>query len=151
MNNYNNGPVPPFPNNQPGVPPYYIPPTRHPGSGFATASLVLGIIAILTAFVGTVYPPVICAGLSVLLALLSRGGDRVLLPNARVGVITAVLGLVVNIVVVISAFLLIFTNPEANRQFHDQLNRYYEQFYGESFDDAIEEIREGFTGGLNGQ
>ena len=76
MDNYNNGPIPPWQNGNSGVPPYYAPPTRHPGSAFATASLVLGIIAILSAFTGTVFPPLVCGGLSIILALLSKGNDR---------------------------------------------------------------------------
>lgn len=50
MDSYNNGPVPPYQNNGSGYPPYYTPPTRHPGSSFATASMVLGIIAVISAF-----------------------------------------------------------------------------------------------------
>ncbi len=141
MDNYNNGQIPPWQNNNSGVPPYYAPPTRHPGSAFATASLVLGILAILSAFTGTVFPPIICGGLSIILALLSKGNDRAMLPNAKVGVLTAILGLIVNVLIVASSFLLLFTNPNMQEEFHDQLNQYYEYFYGESFDDAWDEIQ----------
>lgn len=141
MDNYNNGPIPPYQNNNTGYPPYYTPPTRHPGSGFATAALVLGLLSILTAFVGTVYPPIVFAGLAIILGLLSKGNDKVMLPNAKVGVVTAVLGLVVNVLVVASALVMIFTDPATNKRFHDQLNQYYEAFYGESFDDAWNEIQ----------
>lgn len=85
MDNYNNGPIPPYQNNNSGYPPYYTPPTRHPGSSFATASMILGIIAIISAFFGTVYPPIICGGLAVILGLLSKGNDKAMLPNAKVG------------------------------------------------------------------
>lgn len=146
MDNYNNGQIPPWQNSNSGVPPYYAPPTRHPGSGFATASMVLGILAILSAFTGTVFPPLICGGLSVILALLSKGNDRAMLPNAKVGVLTAVLGLVVNVLIVASAFLLLFTNPDMQKEFHDQLNYYYEYFYGESFDDAWDEMEDIYGG-----
>ena len=111
MDNYNNGQIPPWQNNNSGIPPYYTPPTRHPGSSFATASMVLGILAILSAFTGTVFPPVIFGCLSIILALLSKGNDRAMLPNAKVGVLTGILGLIVNILIVASSFLLLFTNP----------------------------------------
>ena len=146
MDNYNNGPIPPWQNGNSGVPPYYAPPTRHPGSAFATASLVLGIIAILSAFTGTVFPPLVCGGLSIILALLSKGNDRVMLPNAKVGVLTGILGLILNVLVVASAFLLLFTEPELKEDFHRQLNQYYEYFYGESFDDAWEEMEDIYGG-----
>lgn len=143
MDNYNSGPVPPFSNNNSGYPPYYTPPTRHPGSGFAAASLVMGILSVLTAFLGTVFPPIVTAALAVLFALLSKGNDRVLLPNAKVGIVTAIGGFVVNILVVGSVIVLLFTNPDMKESFHDQLNRTYESLYGESFDDALDQLREG--------
>ena len=146
MDNYNNGPIPPWQNGNSGVPPYYAPPTRHPGSAFATASLVLGIIAILSAFTGTVFPPLVCGGLSIILALLSKGNDRAMLPNAKVGVLTGILGLILNVLVVAGAFLLLFTEPELKEDFHRQLNQYYEYFYGESFDDAWDEIEDIYGG-----
>ena len=146
MDNYNNGPIPPWQNGNSGVPPYYAPPTRHPGSAFATASLVLGIIAILSAFTGTVFPPLVCGGLSIILALLSKGNDRAMLPNAKVGVLTGILGLTINVLVVASAFLLLFTEPGLKEDFHRQLNQYYEYFYGESFDDAWEEMEDIYGG-----
>ena len=146
MDNYNNGPIPPWQNGNSGVPPYYAPPTRHPGSAFATASLVLGIIAILSAFTGTVFPPLVCGGLSIILALLSKGNDRAMLPNAKVGVLTGILGLIINVLVVASAFLLLFTEPGLKEDFHRQLNQYYEYFYGESFDDAWEEMEDIYGG-----
>ena len=146
MDNYNNGPIPPWQNGNSGVPPYYAPPTRHPGSAFATASLVLGIIAILSAFTGTVFPPLVCGGLSIILALLSKGNDRAMLPNAKVGVLTGILGLIINVLVVASAFLLLFTEPGLKEDFHRQLNQYYEYFYGESFDDAWDEIEDIYGG-----
>ena len=146
MDNYNNGPIPPWQNGNSGVPPYYAPPTRHPGSAFATASLVLGIISILSAFTGTVFPPLVCGGLSIILALLSKGNDRAMLPNAKVGVLTGILGLIINVLVVASAFLLLFTEPGLKEDFHRQLNQYYEYFYGESFDDAWEEMEDIYGG-----
>ena len=146
MDNYNNGPIPPWQNNDSGFPPYYTPPTRHPGSSFATASMVLGILAILSAFTGTVFPPLVCGGLAIILGLLSKGNDKAMLPNAKVGILTAILGLVINILIVASAFLLLFTNADMQNDFRRQLNQYYEYFYGESFDDAWDEIEDMYGG-----
>ena len=36
-----------------------------------------------------------------------------MLPNAKVGVLTGILGLILNVLVVASAFLLLFTEPES--------------------------------------
>ena len=107
-----------------------------------TASMVLGIIAVISAFFATVYPPIICGGLSIILSLLSKGNDKAMLPNAKVGLLTGILGMVVNVVVVGSFFVMLFTNPSYKQEFHDQLNQYSEYFYGESFDDMWEQIQE---------
>lgn len=141
MNSYNNGPVPPYQNNGSGYPPYYTPPTRHPGSGFATASMVLGILAVISAFFLPTYPPIICGGLSIILGLLSKGNDKAMLPNAKVGLLTGILGMVINVLIVGSIVVMIFTNPAYKQSFHDQLNQYSEYLYGESFDDMWDQIQ----------
>ena len=69
-----------------------------------------------------------------------------MLPNAKVGVLTGILGLILNVLVVAGAFLLLFTEPELKEDFHRQLNQYYEYFYGESFDDAWDEIEDIYGG-----
>lgn len=133
MENYNN------PN---GQQPYYTPPVRHPGSGFATAALILGLLSIMTAIMGTVYPPLLCGGLAIILAILSKGKDRAMLTNAKVGMTTGIVGLIVNVAVVVSTLLLFFNNPQFQEEVHTQLNQYYEALYGESFDDAWSEIQD---------
>lgn len=105
--------------------------------------MILGIIAVISAFFGTVYPPIICGGLAVILGLLSKGNDKAMLPNAKVGVLTAILGMVINVLVVGSVIIMLFTNPSYKEDFHRQLNQYSEYFYGESFDDMWNQIEEG--------
>ena len=85
----------------------------------------------------------ICGGLAVILGLLSKGNDKAMLPNAKVGVLTAILGIVVNVLVVGSVIIMLFTNPSYKEDFHRQLNQYSEYFYGESFDDMWNQIEEG--------
>ena len=86
------------------------------------------------------YPPIVCGGLSIILSLLSKGNDKAMLPNAKVGLLTGILGMVVNVVVVGSFFVMLYTNPSYKEAFHDQLNQYSEYFYGESFDDMWDQI-----------
>lgn len=119
-----------------------IPPVKHPGSSFATAALILGLLSVMTAFMGTVYPPLVFGGLAIILAILSRGCDPKYLTNAKIGLISGITGLIANVAVIASAFLLIYTNPQIQEEFHTTLNQYYEAVYGESFDDALEEIME---------
>ena len=45
---------------------------KHPGSPFAAAALILGLLSIVTAVLGTVYPPLVFGGLAIILAILSK-------------------------------------------------------------------------------
>ena len=47
-----------------------------------------------------------------------------MLPNAKVGVLTAILGIVVNVLVVGSGIIMLVTNPSYKEDFHRQLNQY---------------------------
>lgn len=147
MDNYNNGPIPPYQNNGggSGYPPYYTPPVRHPGSGFATAALICGILAILSSFVIPVWVPAVFGGLSIILALLSKGSDKGMLPNAKVGVLTAGLGIALSILITVSSVVMIYTNPKMKEEFHNSLNQTYQYMYGESFDDALKQIEDGLS------
>ncbi len=144
MDQYNN--IPPYPNqpespnNQNGPQANYTPPVRHPGSGFAFAALILGLLSILTAFLGTVYPPFLFGGLAIILAILSKGMDRKLLTNAKAGLITGIVGLVVNVVVMTASLILFFTNPQMQEAVFAQIDQTYEMLYGESFEEAFESM-----------
>ena len=124
----------------------FTPPVRHPGSSFATAALVLGLLSIMTAVMGTVYPPLAFGCLAIILALLSKGNDRAYLSNAKIGMVSGISGLIINVIVVVSSFLMIYHNPQIQEEFHSTLNQYYEALYGESFDDAWEEIQKSLEG-----
>ena len=115
---------------------------KHPGSPFAAAALILGLLSIVTAVLGTVYPPLVFGGLAIILAILSKGNDRAYLTNARIGFISGIVGLIINVIVVVSSIWLICNNPQMQEEIHSTLNQYYEALYGESFDDAWEEVQE---------
>lgn len=74
------------------IPPYH----SKRSAGMATASLILGIIAIVTS--GCIYLSLVCGSLGIILALLSRGGEMTLDSQAKVGLILSTLGLVFTIV-----------------------------------------------------
>lgn len=113
-----------------------ITPVRPPSNSFATAANVLGIIAIVTAIFGTVYPPFILGGLAIILGWLSHGGEERLSKLAKTGIITASIGLVLNLVVITISIYAVFTVPE----YKQELNRIYEEIYGQSFDEAWDEM-----------
>ncbi|MBO6148637.1 MAG: hypothetical protein J6O55_04775 [Lachnospiraceae bacterium] len=61
------------------------------GQGLANAALTMGIISVVGAIF--ILPPMILGSTAIVLALLSRGGDAVMSPRARTGLITASVGL----------------------------------------------------------
>lgn len=93
--------------------------------GFATASLVLGIISLFSAFCCC---PFIFSALGILFALLSKGAEKVLRDKARTGLLLSIIGMVVSVVLTIFTlvmpFVLIKTNPEYKKLF---IEKYEEQ------------------------
>ena len=59
--------------------------------------------------------------------------------NAKIGVITGIIALVMNVFIISSSFYMIFTQPKLRQQF----NEMYESIYGESFDDTLDSIKNG--------
>lgn len=105
--------------------------------GFATASLVLGIVAFVSALTMTILPPLIFGSLSIILGILSRG-DQKLHSRALAGVITGAAALVLNLAICIFSFYTIFSSPEATSQYFDSVNETYETLFGVSLDDILE-------------
>lgn len=70
------------------------------------ASFFLGIAAISTIWLG--YPAIICGCLSIVFALLSRGGEMTLTPRAKIGLILGAISL--GILALMFTFTLAFAN-----------------------------------------
>ena len=108
-------------------------------NGFATASLVMGIIALVSVFTMTVIPAMICGSLSIIFGVLSRGDTRYPSNSALIGIIASVIAIIINLAVSVFAFYMVFTNPDMTQMYRDMLNETYEQTLGFSFDDLLEE------------
>lgn len=108
-------------------------------NSFARAAKILGIIALISVFTFTVYPAMILGALAIILAILSKGIEKGMHNNAKMGVITGIIALVMNVFIIGSSFYMIFTQPELRQQF----NEMYESIYGESFNDTINGIKNG--------
>lgn len=78
-------------------------------SGFATASIVLGIVAIVTFC--CIYAAMPCGALSIIFALLSRGGERTFSGNAKIGLTLGIVGLSLCFLAYLCAVLLIVLTP----------------------------------------
>ena len=110
-------------------------PVAEPGSSLAKAAMVLGIIAIASCFTFTVYPPFILGSIAIVLALLSKGRRPKLFSNAKTGIVCAVSGFATNTIIITCIMYLLFTSPYIREIFEDQ--------YGITFDEMMEEIMEG--------
>lgn len=137
-------------NNTQNQPPYGTPnpygnPYRAPvpvidrANSMAMAAMTLGILSLILAFTCTLYPTMLCGGLAIILALLSKGTDARMHSNAKTGIIMAIIGLVFNVMILFASLMLIFS-PMAVPEYREEFNHMYEQIYGESFDDTLKEI-----------
>ena len=107
-------------------------PKEEPANKLASASTVLGIIAIASFFTFTIYPPVIFGSLAIILALLSRGASFNLHSKAKNGIITSVIAIGCDIALVAVACLLIFGTPD-----------FFEKIYGMSYQEMMEQMENG--------
>ena len=143
QNQYNN-PYPgnnPYQNNNPyGSPfpnqPGYTPPQKSPADGMITAAMILGVTSIVSAFMMTVYFPFILGGISIIMALLSKGHEQKMVSKAKMGIVCSIVGIVLNIIIVIGSVYIVFSSEATFQQF----DRLYESIYGESFSDTYEEL-----------
>lgn len=122
---------------------YRRPTPNEPGSNLANAAMILGIISIISCFTFTIYPAFIMGSISIVLAIISKGRRPKLIGNARTGIIFATIGLVANTVIIAGSITLMFTNDAVRAQ----VNEMFEQQYGQSFDEMLEDILEnnGYT------
>ncbi|MDO4293028.1 MAG: hypothetical protein Q4C65_07320 [Eubacteriales bacterium] len=107
-------------------------------NGFATASIVLGVIALVSTFSMTLIPAFFCGALSVMLGLLSRGNSRTMSGNALAGVAVSVCAIVINAALFVFSFYIVFSSPESRAQYWGMVNETYEQLTGMTADEILE-------------
>lgn len=146
MDSYNNSNYPGQGHNPQGY--TYRPPAKPPGSALAGAALVLGMISFITAIMMTIYFPFIFGSLAIVFALLSKGRAAKLIKYAKTGIICGIAGITANIIIIISTFIFILSNPSTLMQAAQQYDQIYEQVYGipseEIFGDSLQDIVEDF-------
>jgi len=113
---------------------YQVQPQKSP---FATASMLLGIIALLT--LSTVFLPLPLAALGILFASLAHKKGQKRNGACFIGLTTSCVALIVSLSLIIGAISMIPTilkTPE----YRKQLNAFSEQLYGQEFDEMIEDL-----------
>lgn len=83
-----------------------IPYQNRRSPGMATASLILGITALATS--GCIYLAIVCGSLGIILALLSRGGTRIMDNTAIIGLVLSACGLIFSICIFGTSLLLMY-------------------------------------------
>ena len=103
---------------------------------FMTLSLVFGLLAFFTCMF--VVTPFIFGGLSIIFAILSKTSKEKFSTSAIAGLASSIAGIVCVFVLMVYSYILIST-PE----YREMLNKTYEQMYGQSFDEMLEDAKNG--------
>lgn len=103
---------------------------------FALFARSLGVFSIFCAVFSVFFGSFICGGLAIVLAILSKGYNTKMEKNAKIGLITGIIGIVFQISALTISVYNIIHVPE----FREQFNSLYEQMYGEPVDDSINEM-----------
>ena len=131
----------------------YRPPQnyRHPGTTFATISMILGLGSIFTLL--TVYLPIILGSLAIIFAILSTSAGQKFLVSAKVGICTAAgsISIVVAIIVTVMGMMislllgssredLIRLGQQMDQDIEDQIGIQPKDIMGESYEDIMTEF-----------
>ena len=108
-------------------------------NAFATASLVMGILALVT--LCTIYLPIVFGSLSIIFAVLSKGNERKICGLSCAGIITSVSGIVFSIITIVTTIALLYSNPDFYQEYKDEMNRILSEQYGITYDEMMEEYQ----------
>lgn len=106
-----------------------------PNTMLFTASMILGILTVATALLGTVYLPFMLGGVAIVMGILSRDEQGMIDFKAKIGILLGALGIVLNIVVVATSVYTVFSSPEQYKAF----DSVFERVYGEDFASFMQE------------
>ncbi len=90
----------------------------------AMAAMVLGLVSVMTCI--TVAIPIIAAPIAIVLALLSRGKEKLLSRNARIGLLTASAALAAVCAMCIFVFVYLARNPGIREEYMRQYEKLYQ-------------------------
>lgn len=105
-------------------------------NAMSTASMVMGLLTVVTTIMCTVYIPFITCGLAILFAILSKGKSRSMSGSAVTGTITGIGGFILNILLIAMVWYMYTNVPDV----HNQANEMFEQRYGVSIDELFEDM-----------
>lgn len=91
---------------------------------FATAGMVLGVIAVMTPYF--VFTTMICSPLAIILGLLSKGGEMTMDTKGKTAVILGIIGLILLVFVLIVAFRVVIINEFGGLENFLKYYQYYQ-------------------------
>lgn len=144
-NPYNNNPYNNNPYNPYGAP-MQPAPLRHKGDGMATAAMALGIISLVSLLFLQVSIPFFVSGVSIILAILSRGSAKKMLGKAKAGLTCGTISLVLDLAFCVFAVWLVFALPTLSPELKEEVNKACEEQYGVSYDEMMDEIYDMWNG-----
>lgn len=103
---------------------------------FALFAKSLGVFSIFCAVFSVFFGSFICGGLAIVLAILSKGYHTKMEKNAKIGLATGIIGIVLQISLLAVSIYNIIHVPE----FREQFNTLYEQMYGVPAEDSLNDI-----------
>ena len=114
----------------------YISPYTDEGFGLARISLILGIISLISMFLVPVLVTCVCAPLSIILAILSKGRNDRMVPAARNGTMLSAVALGITAAIVIFA-LAVVMKMMADPVYRMELSQMFESMYGMPMEDMF--------------
>lgn len=101
-----------------------------------TAALVLGIISVSTC--SCIYLSIACGALSVIMALLSKGGANSISERAKIGLILGVAGMIITVIFYASAFVVVMNEYGSI----DNVMKAFADMNGMSYEELMEQFNQ---------
>lgn len=104
----------------------------------AHAAQITGFTAALLAVMCTIFPAIIAGALAIIFAILSKTG-KVFERSAKIGIYLGITAIVINIGIIAYSYIIFEKDPQT----HEQVNIMFEQIYGQSYDNMMEDMKDG--------
>ena len=119
---------------------YYTSPGRESSHNMAMVAFVFGIAAIGSNFILPVVLSFFLGSMSILFAILSKGGERKMESAARRGVVCSLLGFALAAILFVTMLVPMMLRQLSDPVFRDAMNQMSEQLYGISYDEVLREF-----------
>ena len=106
------------------------------GYRLAGTAFILGLISLGSMFIFPVFMTCICGPLAIILAVLSKGQNRKMIPKARYGVIFSAVSLVLT-ALIIAGSVLLAVRMMSDPVYRSELDQLVQRYYGYSLEELL--------------